>query len=86
MNKDYEYIIVVSYKPNNTSGLHGEVHIKPVAGQDPYKEDMHVRCSKELSRDYPVGSKFRIKAKLTSKEGGKLFIHSHYTWSYEVLI
>ncbi|WP_345189549.1 hypothetical protein [Algibacter agarivorans] len=46
---------------------------------------MHVRCSKELSTYYLVGTKFRIKAKITSKEGGKLFAHSHYTWSYEVL-
>lgn len=85
MSKDYQYIIVESYIPKVNRGYHGEVHIRPVVGQDPYSEDMHVRCSKDLSLKYPVGTKFRIKAKLTSKEGGKPFVHSHYTWNYEVL-
>lgn len=87
MKQDYEHIIVESYKPKNTSGLHGEIHIRPIKGQEPFKVNMHVRCSKNLSEEhqYPVGTRFRIKAKITNKEGGKPFIHSHYTWSYDVL-
>lgn len=85
MEAEYEYIIVESYKPKKTSGLHGEIHIKPVAGQDPFTENMHVECSKKLSREYPVGSKFKIKAKITDKEGGTPFVYSHYSWPFEVL-
>ena len=86
MNKEeYTYIIVESYKPTNTSGLHGDIHIKPIAGQEPYTEDMHVECSKVLSNDYEVGTRFKIKAKITSKESGKLFAYSHYSWDFEVL-
>ena len=85
MEDEYNYIIVESHKPKSTSGLHGEIHIRPIKGQNPYLESMHVRCSKELSEDYAVGTKFRIKAKITNKEGGNLFIHSHYTWPYVVL-
>lgn len=84
-DKDYAYIIVESYIPKVNRGYHGEVHIKPIAGQEPFTEEMHVRCSKELSTEFPVGTRFKIKAKITSKEGGKPFAHSHYTWPYEVL-
>lgn len=87
MKKDQNYaeIIVESYKPKVNKGYHGEVHIKPIAGQEPYTEDMHVACSKVLSENYPVGTKFKIKAKITSKEGGKPFAYCHYSWPYDVL-
>lgn len=81
----YSYIIVESYKPKVNRGYHGEVHIKPIAGQEPYTEEMHVECSKVLSNDYPIGTKFKIKAKITSKEGGKPFVYSHYSWSFDVI-
>ena len=82
----YTHIIVESYKPKSTAGLHGEVHIRPVAGQD-YSENLQVRCSKDLSEKYPVGTKFRIKIKseISRREGGEPFISSHYTWKYDVV-
>lgn len=83
--EEYSYIIVESYRPKVNRGFHGEIHIKPIAGQEPYTEAMHVRCSKSLSEDYPVGTKFKIKAKITNKEGGTPFAHSHYSWQFEVL-
>ena len=61
IKEEYSYIIVESYKPKINRGYHGEIHIKPVAGQEPYTEDMHVRCNKNLSEDYPVGTKSKIK-------------------------
>jgi hypothetical protein len=83
--KDYDYIIVESYYPRNTSGLHGPIHIRPIKDQYPYLDTYHVECSKELSYDYPVGTKFRIKAKLSQREGLATFVYSHYKWPYEVL-
>jgi hypothetical protein len=83
--EDYQKIIVESYQPEKTSGLHGKIHIRPTPGQDPFTPDMHVECSKDLSRDYPIGTKFLIKAKITSRQGESEFIYSHYNWSYEVL-
>jgi hypothetical protein len=82
---DYEYIIVESFIPSDTSGRHGPVHIRPVPGQEPFQTEMFVECSKDLSYNYPIGTRFRIKAKLTKRKGGKEFIYSNYTWSYEVL-
>jgi hypothetical protein len=80
----YLKVEVESYRPNNTSGLHGKVHIRPVAGKG-YGANLHVRCSKSLSENYPVGTRFLITAKLTDREGGGEFLHSHHNWPYQVL-
>lgn len=80
----YYYVIVESYMPQDTSGLHGKVHIRPAAGEQ-FPQDLHVECSKALSENYPVGTQFRIKAKLTDREDGGEYLYSHYKWQYEVL-
>lgn len=86
-NERYVEVIVESYLPYSTAGLHGPVHIRPIKDQDPYTPDMQVRCSKLLSDTsvYPIGTKFKIMAKLTDREGGKPFLHSPYTWAFEVV-
>ena len=85
MKNIYDFIIVESFIPKDSSGRHGLVHIRPLPLQDPYHETMFVECSKELSTSYPIGTRFRIKAKITSKHGGTPFIYSSYRWEYEVL-
>jgi hypothetical protein len=56
------------------------VHIRPV-GEQGFSTDLFLECSKKLPRNYPVGTRFRILAKLTDKEGGGEFLG----WEYEVL-
>jgi hypothetical protein len=77
-------IIVESYEPASTSGLHGPVHIRPVPGQI-FPTTLQVECSKTMVRDFPVGTKFRIKAKLTDREGGCEFLYTYFGWPYEVV-
>lgn len=84
VEKQYDYIIAESYIPANPSGLHGLVHIRPIAGGK-YSQEMHIECSKSLSNDYPVGTKFKLKVKLTSREGKGSYLYSNYNWRYEVL-
>lgn len=60
----YEHVVVESFVPEQRSGLRGKVHIRPVAGGR-YPVTLHVECSKKLSRDSPVGTKFKLWAKLT---------------------
>jgi len=83
-NESYVSVTVDSYRPSNTSGLHGKIHIRPCEGQG-YPTDMHVECSKALSRNYPVGTRFKICAKLTDREGSGDFLYSYHGWKYEVL-
>jgi hypothetical protein len=79
----YQNVVVESYRESG-SGLHGGVHIRAVGGQG-FKEGIRVECSKILSRDYPVGTRFRIKAKLTDKEDGGEFLYSYFGWKFEKL-
>lgn len=76
-------VMVESYKERG-SGLHGDLHIRPVAGQQ-FATTLRVRCSKGLTKNYPEGTRFWILAKLTDREGGSEFLSSHHSWTYEVV-
>jgi len=82
---NYLEIKVESFIPTKTSGLHGRIHIRPLPGQHPFLPEMRVECSKDLSNNYEVGTKFIIKGKITSRDGGSEFIYSSYRWPYIVL-
>jgi hypothetical protein len=80
----YRQVVVESCTPHSTAGLHGSVHIRPVAGQG-LPVTLQVECAKSLSRDYPVGTRFRLKAKLTDREDGGEYLYSYHGWKVEVL-
>ena len=83
----YRWVEVESYVPGQerrATGIHGRVHIRPCEGQG-FPADMHVECSKKLSENYPVGTRFRIRAKVTDREGGREFLYSYFGWKYEVI-
>jgi hypothetical protein len=85
MSKDRNYysIIVESFYPASTSGKNGPVHIRPASSQQ-FSQDLFVECSRKLVENYPVGTKFRFKAKLTDMQGTP-FLYSYYGWPYEVV-
>ena len=80
----YVSVIVESYLPDNTSGLHGKIHIRPIK-EEKFSQNIHVECSKKLSTEYPVGTKFKIRAKLTDREGAGDFLYSYHAWPFEVI-
>jgi hypothetical protein len=84
--REYELIKVESYYESG-SGLHGNVHIRPLPGQSPFETSMRVECSKVLMdpRVHKVGTKFLIQAKITSRLGGTPFIYSSYAWPHKVI-
>lgn len=77
---DYQLIIVETFYPDNTSGLHGPIHVRPLPGQG-LDTSLMVECSKSLVEDYPVGSLFKIKAKVTDRLGSGTFVYSYHGWS-----
>ena len=80
----YHSVVVESFYPTSTSGRHGEVHMRPVAGQPLFPQSLFVECSRRLLRSYPVGTKFRIRAKLSEVKGTQ-FVYSYHNWPYEVV-
>lgn len=84
MSDEYHSIVVESYITTEASGKHGKVHVRPIKGEV-FPQTMDVECPRSMRKEHPVGTKFRIQAKETSKEGGSPFLYSSYKWEYEVL-
>lgn len=80
---DYSLVIVQTYSALK-AGKASRVRVRPVAGQG-YDTDMDVECARAMRKKHPVGTKFKIWAKLTDREGGKPFLYSYHGWEYEVL-
>ena len=86
MSSLYNCIIVESFCPNRTGGLHGPVHVRPAKHQM-FPQSLMVECPKTLTNTkvYPVGTKFRIKVKLTNREGSGEYLYNSYKWPFEVV-
>ena len=84
LDEPYRLVTVESFVPERTSGLHGEVHVRPLLGQG-LAQTLHVECARKLVRNYPVGTIFRIRAKLTDREGGGEYLYSYFRWPVEVI-
>lgn len=83
-DEPYQTVLVESFVASRTSGLHGAVHVRPCPGQG-LPTNLHIECSKRLTRDYPVGTVFRIRAKLTDREGSGEFLYSYHGWRVDVV-
>ena len=81
--ESYRQITVESYL---TLGSSGSVHIRPISGQY-YPTDIRVQCSRELTdlKKYPLGTRFKIRAKLTDRGGEGEYLSSHHKWPFEVM-
>lgn len=84
LHGDYKQIVVESFRVANTGGRHGPVHVRPVSGQ-PFPQSLMVECARRLTKDYPVGTRFKLYAKLTDKEGGGQYLYSYFGWPVEVM-
>lgn len=84
MKDFYSYIIVESVHCK-LNGQHGNIHLRPLPGQYPYTPDMFVESPNSMKLDYPVGTRFKVRAKIIHKASGTSFIYTHYTWPFEVL-
>lgn len=84
-NEGYRPLVVESYRESG-SGLDGNVHIRPVAGQWA-SENLRVECSRRLSdiNRHKLGTRFIIRAKLTVREGGGKFVYSYFGWREKVV-
>jgi hypothetical protein len=85
-NEPYHYVVLESFIPTSSSGHRGKVELRPVPGQifGTHLLSESPRAMVDTSVYLP-GTKFRIKAKLTDREGGGEFLYSHWSWQFEVI-
>lgn len=83
-DEPYVYIVAESYRPDRMGGLHGLVHIRPAPGQI-FPQSLQIEGSKSLSRNYPVGTRFRLKVKLTDRLGGGEYLYTSWQWKVEII-
>lgn len=74
----YQEIIIETYIPASLSGKEGKIHCRPIAGQG-LDTSIDVECSRSV-RKYPVGTRFKVTAKLTDRKGGGEYWYSHHSW------
>lgn len=60
------------------------IRARPLPGQG-LGTAMRVACSSKMREGHPIGTKFKIIAKVTDREGGTEFLYCHYSRPYDVL-
>jgi hypothetical protein len=93
LKQEYHTLWFSSFRLASTSGHKDPIQLKLVVGQelpmvivekcrersvDPFA--LLTECSKDLFYNYPVGTRFLLKVKLTDKEGSGLFFYTSYKW------
>ena len=76
--------VVVETFVGGARGHHGKIRVRPVEGEY-YPSSMVVECSKDMRTRHPVGTKFRIYAKETDRDGSEPFLYTHFSWPYEIV-
>ena len=73
----YYKIIVETYELET----HNNVRVRPIAGQV-FGTDLNVRCDNSIQdvTRYPLGTRFKLTAKLSTMAGGGEFLHSPHQW------
>ncbi|QCB46279.1 hypothetical protein [Hydrogenophaga sp. PAMC20947] len=69
------YVIVETFYSGGESSS-AKVRVRPVDGQE-FPTGMRVECSRAMRESAPVGSRFRLLVKPTSREGGAPFLYSN---------
>ena len=79
----YQHFIVTTFR-NPGEHSSAKLRVKPLPDQG-LPEETRVECSRKMRSTHPAGTIFKIRAKVTDREGGKLFLFSPHTWGYAVV-
>ncbi len=79
----YRLIAIETYcNPGEPSSA--GVRARPLPGQG-LPADIKVECSRKVREEHPIGTVFVVKAQLTDREGGAMFLYSSWQWPCEVV-
>lgn len=81
-DEPYHYVAVENFVPEGYEPTSALVRVRPLSGQG-VDQNVRVECDRYHMRyDFPLGTVFIIKGKLTDREGGPEFIYSYFGWPY----
>ena len=81
--EQYKQIIIQTYYEVK-SGKSSNIHARPIEGQG-YPTTIDVECSRKMRTEHPTGTKFRVWAKLTDRDGGGDYLYTFHKWPYEIV-
>jgi hypothetical protein len=82
MPDDYRYVIIESYRAIGEQSAHA-VRARPLPGQG-LPAVMCVECSSKMRERYPIGTKFKILAKIKDTDRDP-HLYTSWQWKYEVV-
>ena len=81
--EQYHQIVIETYSEVK-SGKSSHVHARPIA-EERYPQNLDVECSRAMRREHPIGTKFRVWAKLTDRKSGGEYLYTSWQWPYEIV-
>lgn len=81
--EQYQQVVIETYYQVK-SGKSSRIHARPIDGQA-FSTTLDVECSRAMRANHPVGTKFRVWAKLTDLRGGGEFLYTSWQWPYEIV-
>ncbi|MDR2195678.1 MAG: hypothetical protein LBE50_03610 [Gallionellaceae bacterium] len=78
----YRYVIIETYCSHGESSHHS-IRARPLPGQD-LPTSMKVECSSSMREKYPIGTKFKVWAKIKSTADAP-HLYTSYRWKYDIL-
>ena len=83
MADDYAYYVIETYRAAGEPSANA-IRARPLPGQS-LSADLKVECPVKMREGHKVGTKYKIRAKITDREGGTPFLYTSYHWGYTVL-
>lgn len=79
---EYRYVIVQTVRDTTRN----KIVARPVEGEA-FPVSMHVECSKEIRNNYPLGTRFRVKALIKHPKGldDRPHLYSSYKFPFDVV-
>jgi hypothetical protein len=79
----YQNVAIETYR-NFDEPSSSAIRARPLPGQG-FPGDTKVECSKKMRSAYPVGTVFIVRAQVTNRDDGTLFLYTSWQWEYQVV-
>lgn len=76
---DEKIIKVETFIPENHEPTDADIRVRPLEGQG-LSTDLRVECPRSIRSKYPVGTKFKMKARLIERYPDALILYNHHSW------